>query len=165
MPGRCKGRHRVNVAVEVSLHHFFALVETSHGVHLSWMTELAGALERVTSLFAGGYITESEFASAKAGILGAPLVSNTEMDLEGWNAIEQFPFKSSKEIVGAVIAYKFDAKDGGWAWGTVKSLARTGSNAGLYGVKFVSEQLIRFLELREEDYDTDDIWVQIKRAG
>ena len=37
--------------------------------------------------------------------------------------------------------------------------------AGLYGVKFVSEQLIRFLELREEDYDTDDIWVQIKRAG
>ena len=131
------------------------------------MTELAGAPERVTSLLAGGYITESEFASAKAGILGAPLVSNTEMDLEGWNAIEQFPFKSSKEIVGAgaVIAYKFDAKDGGWARGTVKGLARTGSNAGLYGVKFVSEQLIRFLELREEDYDTDDIWVQIKRAG
>ena len=60
---------------------------------------------------------------------------------------------------------RFDAKDGGWARGTVKSLARTGPNAGLYGVKFVSEQLIRFLELREEDYDTDDIWVQIKRAG
>ena len=136
------------------------------------MAELAGARERVTSLFAGGYITESEFASAKTGILGAPrppvsAVSNTEMDLESWDAIEQFPFKSSKEIVGAVIAYKFDAKDGatGWARGTVKSLARTGPNASLYGVKFVSEQLIRFLELREEDYDTDDIWVQIKRAG
>ena len=129
------------------------------------MTELAGALERVTSLFAGGYITESEFSSAKAGILGAPPVSNTEMDLEGWNAIEQFPFKSSKAIVGAVIACTFEAKDGGWAQGTVKSLARTGPNAALYGVKFVSEQLIRFLELREEDYDTDDIWVQIKKAG
>ena len=80
---------------------------------------------------------KSEFASAKAGILGAPPVSNTEMDLEGWNAIEQFPFKSSKEIVGAVIAYKFDAKDGGWARGTVKSLAKSGENAGMYGVQFV----------------------------
>ena len=59
------------------------------------MTDLAGALERVTSLFAGGYTTESEFASAKAGILSAPPVSNTEMDLEGWDAIEQFPFKRS----------------------------------------------------------------------
>ena len=57
-----------NVAVEVSLYKFFALVETSHGVRLSWMTELAGAPERVTSLLAGGYITESEFASAKAGM-------------------------------------------------------------------------------------------------
>ena len=107
------------------------------------MAELAGARERVTSLFAGGYIIESEFASAKAGILGAPLVSNTEMDLEGWNAIEQFPFKSSKEIVGAVIAYKFDAKDGatGWARGTVKSLARTGPNASLYGA---ADSFLRF---------------------
>ena len=87
------------------------------------------------------------------------------MDLAGWDAIEQFPFKTSKEIIGATIAYKFDAKDGGWARGTFKSLAKSGENAGMYGIKFVSEQLIRFLELREEDYDTDDIWVQIKKAS
>lgn len=133
------------------------------------MTELAGALERVASLYEKGLMSDEE---------GNPVGSDGEdedeeedpedvgeMDLAGWDAIEQFPFKTSKEIIGAVIAYKFDAKDGGWARGTVKSLARTGPNAGLYGVKFVSEQLIRFLELREEDYDTDDIWVQIKRAG
>ena len=88
-----------------------------------------------------------------------------EMDLEGWDAIEKFRFKSSKDIIGATIAYKFDAKGGGWARGTVKSLAKSGGNAGMYGVKFVSEQLIRFLELREEDYDTDDIWVEIKKAS
>ena len=35
----------------------------------------------------------------------------------------------------------------------------------MYGVKFVGEQLIRFLELREDDYDTDDIWVQIGKAS
>ena len=52
-----------------------------------------------------------------------------------------------------------------WARGTVKSLAKSGENAGMYGIKFVSEQLIRFLELREEDYDTDGIWVQIKKAS
>ena len=40
-----------------------------------------------------------------------------------------------------------------------------GPNAGMYGVKFVSDQLIRFLELREDDYDTDDIWVHIKKAN
>ena len=73
--------------------------------------------------------------------------------------------RSSKEIIGATIAYKFDAKGGGWARGTVKSLAKSGENAGMYGVKFVGEQLIRFLELREEDYDTDDIWVEIKKAS
>ena len=88
-----------------------------------------------------------------------------EMDLEGWDAVEKFPFKDSKAMIGATIAYKFDGRDGGWARGTVKSLARTGPNAGMYGVKFVSEQLIRFLELRECDYDTDDIWVQIKKAN
>ena len=145
------------------------LVETRHGSHFVWMTELAGALERVASLYEKGLMSDEE---------GNPVGSDGEdedeeedpedvgeMDLAGWDAIEQFPFKTSKEIIGAVIAYKFDAKDGGWARGTVKSLARTGPNAGLYGVKFVSEQLIRFLELREEDYDTDDIWVQIKRAG
>ena len=44
-------------------------------------------------------------------------------------------------------------------------LAKSGENAGMYGIKFVSEQLIRFLELREEHYDTDDIWVQIKKAS
>ena len=38
-----------------------------------------------------------------------------EMDIEGWDAIEKFPFKDSKEIIGATIAYKFDAKYGGWA--------------------------------------------------
>ena len=56
------------------------MVETNHGIHLSKMTELAGALGRVANLFAGGYITESKFAkfaSAKAGIIGAPPVSNT----------------------------------------------------------------------------------------
>ena len=87
------------------------------------------------------------------------------MDLQGWDAIEKFPFKNSKEIIGTTIAYKFDAKDGGWARGTVKSLAKTGPNAGMFGIKFVSEPLIRFLELREDDYDTDDIWVQIRKAS
>ena len=57
------------------------------------------------------------------------------MDLAGWDAIEQFPFKTSKEIIGATIAYKFDAKDGGWARGTVKSLAKSGENAGMYGIE------------------------------
>ena len=33
-----------------------------------------------------------------------------------------------------------------------RGLAKSGENAGMYGIKFVSEQL-RFLELREDDYD------------
>ena len=41
------------------------------------MTELAGALERVANLYTGGHITESEFVSAKAAILGAPPVPST----------------------------------------------------------------------------------------
>ena len=36
---------------------------------------------------------------------------------------------------------------------------------GMVQLSAMSEQLIRFLELREEDYDTDDIWVQIKKAS
>ena len=52
-----------------------------------------------------------------------------EMDLEGWDAVEKFPFKDSKAIIGATIAYKFDGRDGGWARGTVKSLARMGPGA------------------------------------
>ena len=89
------------------------------------------------------------------------------MDIEGWDAIEKFPFKDSKEIIGATIAYKFDAKYGGKARGTVRilDLDKSGENNGMYGVKFVGEQLIRFLELREDDYDTDDIWVPIRKAS
>ena len=143
------------------------------------MAAVAGALARVSKLFVEGYISESEFAMPPeedtegnpARFDGEDEDEDTdpedvgEMDIEGWDAIEKFPFKDSKEIIGATIAYKFDAKYGGWARGTVRTLDKSGENNGMYGVKFVGEQLIRFLELREDDYDTDDIWVQIGKAS
>jgi len=130
------------------------------------MTELAGALERVAGLYEKGPMSEGEFTLAKAGILAAPAGSNSGGAAEA--CLVELTGIAKHLVRGepcSAPSQSSKGKDGGWARGTVKSLARTGPNAGLYGVKFVSEQLIRFLELREEDYDTDDIWVQIKKAG
>ena len=145
------------------------------------MAVVAGALARASKLFVEGCISESEFANRmppEEDTEGNPARSDGEdededtdpedvgeMDIEGWDAIEKFPFKDSKEIMGATLACKFDAKYGGWARGTVRTLDKSGENNGMYGVKFVGEQLIRFLELREDDYDTDDIWVPIRKAS
>ena len=71
------------------------------------------ALERVSKLFVEGYISESEFAMPpEEDTEGNPARSDGEdededtdpedvgeMDIEGWDAIEKFPFKDSKEII------------------------------------------------------------------
>ena len=123
------------------------------------MVQVADALERVATLHQEGHISGSEFAVAKQRMLAAPSPSEsnsaTEACLAQLTGIAKYLVcglgaPSASRSPGTV--YKFDAKDGGWARGTVKSLAKTGPNAGMFGIKFVSEPLIRFLELRDEDY-------------
>ena len=36
---------------------------------------------------------------------------------------------------------------------------------GMFRTKFPGERVIRCLTLHEEDYDADDIWIEIKSAG
>jgi len=82
---------------------------------------------------------------------------------EGWEVVEKFRFKESKELIKCTFAYKF--RDG-WERGRVVGIEtnKNSPDRGLFVVKFITETNKRCLALDKDDYDVDDIWVEIKRT-
>ena len=77
--------------------------------------------------------------------------------------VPQYSCKKAVDLVNCYFAYKFGS---GWERGRVVGIEKNKNSAdyGMYIVKFPSEDTKRCLALNQEDYDIDDIWVQIKRT-
>ena len=82
---------------------------------------------------------------------------------QGWKVVPQYSCKKAVDLVNCYFAYKFGS---GWERGRVVGIEKNKNSAdyGMYIVKFPSEDTKRCLALNQEDYDIDDIWVQIKRT-
>ena len=82
---------------------------------------------------------------------------------DGWKVVPKYSFKSQSQLTGAHFAYKFKE---GWERGRVIGIEKNKNSrdCGMFIVKFTTEDDRRCITLDEEDYDLDDIWVQIKRA-
>ena len=82
---------------------------------------------------------------------------------EGWEIIKEYKFQSQADIVGTHFAYKFTS---GWDRGRVVGVEKRRSSPyfGLLICKFVSESCQRCLELHQDDYDVDDIWITIQKS-
>ena len=92
---------------------------------------------------------------------------------QGWEVVEKFRFKEAKELVNIHFVYKFSAKKnedgeviGGWERGRVTGIEKNKDSPdfGMFIVKFTAEKHKRCIRLDEDDYDIDDIWVEIKRS-
>ena len=79
---------------------------------------------------------------------------------QGWEVVKTFRYKEAKEMVGKSFAYKFI---GGWERGRVIGIEKNKNSPdyGLFIVKFPTESCKRCLALDKDDYDVDDIWVEI----
>ena len=77
--------------------------------------------------------------------------------------VPKYSFKSQSQLTGAHFAYKYKE---GWERGRVIGIEKNKNSrdCGMFIVKFTTEDDRRCITLDEEDYDVDDIWVQIKRA-
>ena len=77
--------------------------------------------------------------------------------------VPQYSFKIAKDLINTYFAYRFSA---GWERGKVVGIEKNKKppDYGMFILKFTSESNKRCLSLAQEDYDVDDIWVQIKRT-
>ena len=83
---------------------------------------------------------------------------------KGWKPVLKYSYKKASDLVNTHFAYKFTH---GWERGRITGIEKNteSQDCGLFIVKFPSENHKRCLALNQEDYDVDDIWVQVKRSS
>jgi len=79
-----------------------------------------------------------------------------------YEVVKKYRFKTAKEMMNIHFAYKFTS---GWERGRVVGIEKKKDSPdfGLFIVKFVTESCKRCVMLNADDYDADDIWVELKR--
>ena len=85
---------------------------------------------------------------------------------DGYEVVKEYRFAGMqpKDLIGISFAYKFTS---GWERGKVVGIEKNKSSDdyGMFIVKFITERNKRCLALESEDYDVDDIWVEVKRKA